>query len=221
MTEAIIFDLDGTLIDSEPLWLEAGTEVLEEEGLFLSREEMNRSEGLNTRDTVQMFFPRMKSTRKTINEITRLIDNRALDKILKSGKLQPGVKEVISLLKDNKLLLAIASSTVERLIDVMLEHFGLGGIFTVICSAESETFGKPHPGIYLTAAKKLRVAPDKCAAIEDSLTGMIAAKAARMKLIAYLKDGKATDTKYDFADLKLESFYNFGPSELKTLLTTE
>jgi sugar-phosphatase len=117
------------------------------------------------------------------------------------------------------LPLAIASSTVNRLIDAILDHFELKDYFDIMCSAESEPYGKPHPGIYLTAANKMKVKPENCVAIEDSLNGMISAKAARMKLIAYLPEGKNRDTKYDFADLKLESFHNFGPSELEYLHT--
>lgn len=216
MIEAVIFDLDGTIIDSEPFWLEAGLEVLDEEGLILSHEDMIPTEGLNTKDTVDLFYKHL-STSKTISEITKIIDDRACDKILNKGALQPGVKEMISFLKEHNLPLAIASSTVSRLIEAILNYFGLHSFFDVICSAESEQFGKPHPDIYINTAKQLNIRPDKCVAIEDSLNGMIAAKAARMKLIAYLPKGKAANTKYDFADFKLESFHNFGPSDLNYL----
>lgn len=216
MIEAIIFDLDGTIIDSEPFWLEAGLEVLDEEGLTLSHEDMIPTEGLNTKDTVVMFYQQL-NTSKTIKEISKIIDDRACDKILNKGVLQPGVKEMIGFLKEHDLPLAIASSTVSRLIGAILNNFGLYSFFDVICSSESEQFGKPHPGIYINAAKQLNVRPEKCVAIEDSLNGMIAVKAARMKLIAYLPNGKAENTKYDFADLKLESFHNFGPSDLDYL----
>lgn len=217
MIEAIIFDLDGTIIDSEPLWLEAGLEVLNEEGFLLTRNDMDSTEGLNTRDTVEMFYPRIRNTNRTVEEISQIIDDRALKKILERGSLQPGVKEMIHFLKECDLTLAIASSTMVRLIKVILHRFDLNGCFDVICSAEAESYGKPHPGIYLTTAKQLRVNPKKCVAIEDSLIGMIAAKAARMKLIAYLHEGKSCDTKYDFADLKLESFHNFGSADLEYL----
>jgi mannitol-1-/sugar-/sorbitol-6-/2-deoxyglucose-6-phosphatase len=219
MIEAVIFDLDGTIIDSEPFWLEAGFEVLQEEGLPLLQEDLDPTEGLNTKDTVAIFYPRLKHTAKTMDEITKVIDDRAMEKILSRGELRPGINEMICFLKESDLPLAIASSTVVRLIKVILDHFKLKDYFDIVCSAESEIYGKPHPGIYITTANKLKVKPEKCVAIEDSLNGMIAAKAARMKLIAYLHDDKIGDTKYDFADLKLESFHNFGPSDLEYLHT--
>ena len=217
MIEAIIFDLDGTLIDSEPCWMEAGREVLKEEGLMLTEKDMEPTEGLNTRDMVMMFYPRLINKSKSLEEITKKIDNRAEKKILRKGSLQPGAKEMIELLRQYSLPLAIASSTVNRLIKSFLHNFGLESYFKVICSAESEPFGKPHPGIYLTTAKKLNVSPQRCLVIEDSFQGMLAAKAAGMKLLAYLPKQRYCDTKYDFADSKIESFCNFGPSELEYL----
>jgi sugar-phosphatase len=221
MVDAIIFDLDGTIIDSEPLWLEAGMEVLKEEGLALTPKDMEPTEGLNTKDSVSMFYPRLKKSINSFEEITQRIDNRALEMICSRGVLQPGVLEAIHFLKENKVPLALASSTVERLIKAILLHFRLEGFFDAICSAETEPFGKPHPGIYITAAQKLNAQTDKCIAIEDSLNGMISVKAARMKLIAYLPDGRSQHTKYDFADLKLESFHNFGSLVSEYLQTTE
>ncbi len=217
MIDAIIFDLDGTIINSEPLWLEAGKQVLSEEGLLLTDKEMMRTEGLSTRDAVKLFYSRFKNPGKTIDEVTKSINTRALELILGKGKLQPGIMDMIYLFSENNIPLAVASSTVKHLIDDILVHFSLNKYFSVVCSAESEPYGKPHPGIYLTAAKKLNADPEKCVAIEDSFYGMIAAKAARMKLIVYLEGGKSRDTKYDFADLKLESFHNFSPSDLEYL----
>lgn len=221
MVDAIIFDLDGTIIDSEPLWLEAGMEVFKEEGLTLTPKDMEPTEGLNTKDSVGMFYPRLVETAFSFEEITQRIDNRALEKICMRGVLQPGVMEALHFLKDNKVPLALASSTVERLLEAILQHFQLVDFFAAVCSAESEPFGKPHPGIYITAANKLGARPVKCIAIEDSLNGMIAVKAARMKLIAYLPDGRSQDTKYNFADLKLESFHNFSPLVSEYLQTIE
>lgn len=94
------------------------------------------------------------------------------------------------------------------LIEAGLQRLGLdNGVFEVVCSAEKEQFGKPHPGVYLTAASKLGIEPVKCVAIEDSLNGVIAAKAARMRCIAVPEVGMNAGkrNKFSFADAVLDS----------------
>ena len=115
--------------------------------------------------------------------------------------------------------MAIASSSTIKLIEAAIEKFELQKYFSLVWSGDYEKYGKPHPDIYLSAAKHLKIDPVYTVAIEDSFNGMISAKAARMKVIAYLDDRRINDTKYDFADLKLESFYNFGHAELEFLQT--
>lgn len=217
MIESVIFDLDGTIIDSEPLWQAAELEVFREEGVELSSEDIAPSKGLYTLDAVTLLYPKIPSPKRSIEELTDALNARALELILSRGKIKPGVIGAIELMAELKVPMAIASSTIRHMIEKIAGHFSIDRYFKLYCSGQEEPYGKPHPGIYLTTTRKLGVNPGKSVAFEDSFNGMIAAKAARLKLVAFLDIGNYSDTKYDFADLKLESFHNFGPAEVSYL----
>ena len=100
---------------------------------------------------------------------------------------------------------ALASSSAYRLIGAVTERLGLAGEFEVAYSAEEEEYGKPHPGVYLTTARRLGVAPTQCLAIEDSFNGVLAAKAARMRCVAIPEPAQRRDPRFGIADLVLDS----------------
>ena len=101
--------------------------------------------------------------------------------------------------------MGLASSSTYRLIDCTLESLGLKDFFEVIHSAQEEALGKPHPAVYLSAAAKLGVAASGCLAIEHSLNGVIAAKAARMTVVAIPEAHQQSDPRFAVADHRLES----------------
>jgi sugar-phosphatase len=140
-----------------------------------------------------------------------------MELIRDKGEIKPGVKNVIEMISNQKIPMAIASSSTIKLIEAVVDKLNLRKFFPIISSGDFVKHGKPNPEIFLLAAAELKADPMYCIAIEDSFNGMISAKAARMKLIAYLDDGRINDTKYDFADLKLESFHNFNQSDLEHL----
>jgi sugar-phosphatase len=113
------------------------------------------------------------------------------------------------------LQLAVASSSPPRLIEASLARLGLRDHFTEIVSAESEPYGKPHPAVFLTTAARLGVAPTECLVFEDSLNGLVAAKAARMICVAV---PERVDPRFAFADLVLPSLEAFDDDALATLL---
>ena len=217
MIEAFIFDLDGTIVDSEPLWQVAELEVFAEEGIQLSMDDIAPSKGLYTLDAVKLLYPKIPNPKRSINELADALNKRALELILREGEIKAGVIETIEMLASMGRPMGMASSTLRSMIEVITNHFDIRKYFDVICSGQEEPYGKPHPGVYLTTTSQLGVNPLKCVAFEDSFNGMIAAKAAKLKLVAYLDLGNYSDTKYDFADLKLESFYNFGPAQINYL----
>ena len=87
----------------------------------------------------------------------------------------------------------------------MVDKFNLREKFDVIYSAEEEEFGKPHPGVYITTARKLQLLPEECLAIEDSVNGVLSAKAAKMKCIAVPEDAARNDRRFAIADIVLDS----------------
>lgn len=217
MIQAVIFDLDGTIIDSEPLWQEAEIGLFAEEGLFLTSQDCVKTMGLQTYQAVKYWHNKIPTKKRSVEELTEALNSRMMGLIGLKGEIKPGVREAIEIIHGRKIPMAIASSSTIKLIEAVVKKLDLGKYFQVISSGDFVKHGKPNPEIFLLAASELKVDPMHCIAIEDSFNGMISAKAARMKLIAYLDDDRFNDTKYDFADLKLESFHNFNVAKLEYL----
>jgi len=113
----------------------------------------------------------------------RIVD-RMVARVREVGAPLPGALEAVEAAAAQGLPLAVASSSPRRLIDATLARLGLSERFAAITSAEDDRYGKPHPAVYLRAAEALGVAPPRCLVFEDSLNGVIAAKAARMRCVA-------------------------------------
>lgn len=134
---------------------------------------------------------------------------KTIELIKKEGKLKPGVKKIINFLLRNKIKIGLASSSPTQMINFTLQKLGIHRHFEIIHSAEKEIHPKPHPAVFLTAAKKLGVKPADCLVIEDSPVGIIAAKRAGMKCVA-IKDKRIKNHKsYRLVDYKLDSLVDF------------
>ncbi len=118
---------------------------------------------------------------------------RVLALLARRAPLKPGVNESLTVVHRAGLRAALASSSPLTLIQGVLERFGLRGEFEQVVSAEGERFGKPHPGVYLTTAARLGVAPAACVALEDSVNGVLSATAAGMRCIAVPERWPVTD----------------------------
>jgi sugar-phosphatase len=129
--------------------------------------------------------------------------------ILEKVDLKDGFLDVLQFFVDMKMPMAVASASPLKLITTALKKFHLFEYFNIINSGENEELGKPHPALYLGAARKLGVDPVNCLAFEDSFNGAISAKAARMKLIAVPDNHDFSGTRFDFADLKIASLKEF------------
>src|SRR5512145_2034410 len=209
MIKAIIFDFDGIIIDSEPLWVEAEIEVFKSVGVDLSPSLCRLTTGLNTQDTIQHWYGVYKWTGKSSFQLYKEIMENMQTLILERADLKEGFLDVLQLFVDKKIPVSVASSSPLKLITTALKKFHLFEYFKIISSAENEEFGKPHPALYLGAAKKLGIDPVHCLAFEDSFNGAISAKAARMKLVTVPDSHDFKSTRFDFADLKLSSLSDF------------
>ena len=180
--------MDGLLIDTEPVWRVAEVAVFTELGIELTEAELLGSIG-RTIDEVVPIWRRRQPGRG--GEMDQLSDAAVADQIIDrvatwvsaEGEPMAGVIQTLDLLRHLDLRLAIASSSPRRMIDVVCERLGLTSI-EVRCSAIDEVRGKPAPDVYLTAARRLSTSPRRCLAIEDSPSGVQAAKAAGMRCIA-------------------------------------
>lgn len=181
---ASIFDMDGLLIDSEPLWHEAEIEILGDLGVPLVSGACRATKGMFVNEVTRFWFDRYPWHGPDPDDVAVAVVDRVIDLVMEKGKLQPGAEEVLGRCHERHLPLALASSSQHRLIEAVLGHFGLRDHFQVVHSAEEEPYGKPHPGVFLTAARRLGVVPDRCLVFEDAPAGVLAAKAARMACIA-------------------------------------
>ena len=181
---AAIFDMDGLLVDTEPLWHEAEVEILGPLGVPIAEGDPRRTKGVFVREVARYWHDRFPWRGPSTDEVAALIVDRVIELVDEMGQLLPGVDKALALCRRHGLTLALASSSEHRLIAFVLERFGLASTFAVVHSAEDEPYGKPHPAVFLTAAQRLGVAPGRCIVWEDSPAGVLAAKAARMTCVA-------------------------------------
>lgn len=181
---AAIFDMDGLLIDSEPFWHHAELEVFSAAGIDIRlRESLPETTGLRIDQVVRLWFEAGNIRHLSQQVVTEQIFQLVTEKIRQHKPLMPGVRDALELCQACGLRIGLASASPLALITQVLEMFSLSHYFEVICSAGDLPYSKPHPQVYLNAAQGLDTDPLNCVALEDSLNGMIAAKAARMRTL--------------------------------------
>jgi HAD superfamily hydrolase (TIGR01509 family) len=215
MIKAVIFDMDGLLIDSEPFWKHAERTVYETVDVFIDDEFLRQVEGLRIDEAIQFVYDRHPFTKKSKTEVESEIIENMRNLILEKGEALAGVYDVLELLAEHKIPMALASSSHEVLIDAVLQKLNLHKYFIVTRSGQHEKFGKPHPQIFISAAQALQVYPTECAVFEDSLNGILAAKAARMYCIAVPDVHRFSDPRLAIADKKLRSLLDFKLTDLE------
>jgi len=203
---AAIFDMDGLLIDSEPLWDRAELEVIAGLGVDVSRRnELPDTLGLRIDMVVDLWFAQQPWAGPGREEVTERIIQRAISLVEEERPLLPGVRHAIALCKANGLLVGLASASPLHMLEKVLAMFELRESFDALASAEKLPYSKPHPQVYLDCAAKLGVDPLTCVALEDSVNGMIASKAARMRAIVVPDAEHRQDPRYVLANVKLDS----------------
>ena len=180
--EAIVFDMDGVLLDSEPLHFEALTAVLAADGLRLSITEFQTFIGTTTRAMFATLIDRYGLPRLS-SEYIALYDAEILRILGQPHPPAPGAIDLLATARTCGLRVGLASSSRRVWIDATLRSIGLEGTFETIVSGDDVTHSKPDPEIYLAAAARLAIAPDRCLAIEDSPNGATSAHRAGMQVI--------------------------------------
>jgi mannitol-1-/sugar-/sorbitol-6-/2-deoxyglucose-6-phosphatase len=210
--QAVIFDMDGLLIDSEPLWHVAEKEVFGARGLSLTEAMCEETTGLRTDEMVAYWYAKQPwpGGRQSLEAVAHEILVRMQELIRAHGVALQGVYEVLRLLQHRQLALGLASSSPPALIDAVVDKLHIRHYFRVLCSAIDEAWGKPHPAVYLTAAKRLGLPPRDCLVFEDSINGIRAAKAAGMITVAVPDVHQYEDERFDEADFKLRSLTDFS-----------
>ncbi|QSO47332.1 HAD family hydrolase [Alicyclobacillus mengziensis] len=180
--QAIIFDMDGVLVDSEPLDRRAWVQVLGQYGVQVSEDDILSFTGRPTAAVLEHY----RRTNPALNE-NILIEKHEVFYELAKVQLQPmpGVEKFLQALQNDGLPLAVASSSSHERIHFSLSRTGLLRYFQVVCSGEEVTNPKPAPDVFLHTASKLQVHPASCAVIEDSIHGITAARKAGMNAYGY------------------------------------
>lgn len=203
---AAIFDMDGLLIDSEPLWDKAELDVLASIGVDISRRnELPDTLGLRIDLVVELWFAQQPWNGPSREEVTNRVITRAIALIEETRPILPGVREAVALCKAQGLKVGLASASPAHMLERVLEMFDLRSQFDAIASAEHLPYSKPHPQVYLDAAAKLAVDPLACVTLEDSVNGMVATKAARMRSIVVPAEENRDDVRWCLANVKLSS----------------
>lgn len=191
MVRAVIFDMDGLLIDSEPLWVRSEIEVFGAAGVSLTEEDCALTKGLRVDDVVA-YWHRRRGFAAAPADVERRLVARVAELVRAEGRALPGIETALAAARSERSRrIALASSSPMPIIEAALQRLGLASTFDVVASAEGETHGKPHPAIFLRTAGRLDVSPLECVVLEDSMTGVIAAKAARMRCVAVPSDPPA------------------------------
>jgi len=217
-TQAVLFDMDGILLDSEPLWEDAVKESLAFYGVDydeLHRKYQLVTTGIRIDQVVDLYCKIVPEQKIPPKQMVDKIIDLVIDKILVTKPILPGVNEALALCHALGLKVGLASSSPMKVIEVVTDCLGITSQFDIRVSAEKLAYGKPHPVVYLCAAEKIAVDPLNCLTIEDSLAGMIATKAARMTSIVVPAICDRHLPQWCLADYHLSSLFELNQSHLK------
>lgn len=211
--QLVIFDMDGVIIDSEPWWNRALRNGFKLVDLEMSDEMCEETMGARLNEVIDYRITKHKIDpsfaavleEKIIDEMIYFVQNKA--------NILPGVKESIVKLKEAGYLLAIASSSPHRLINAVIEKLGFTNEFDGVFSAQDDLLGKPNPAVYIRCANSLGIDVNECIVIEDSVNGMVAAKAAKMHVIVVPDPKMINDPAWGLADVKLQTLLEFELKE--------
>ena len=218
---AIIFDMDGLIIDSEPIWRKAEIDLFQSVSIFLTDNDCEQTAGLRIDEVIEYWYTRkpwQEETGRTKQDLENKIVERVIELIMLEGNGLKGIPSIFDFFKAKGIRMAIASSSKYAIINAVLTKLNIGHYFDIIYSAEDEEYGKPHPGVFLSAAKKLGVHPSNCIVFEDSFYGILAGLSARMKVVSIPAPHHFMESKYSIADIKLSSIDQFDELSLQQLI---
>jgi mannitol-1-/sugar-/sorbitol-6-/2-deoxyglucose-6-phosphatase len=210
MIKAAIFDMDGLLINSEPLWQDAEIETFKKVGVNLTRVMCRQAMGLKLNQAIEYWYRQYPWQGMTKKELAGELIKNVSVLIKEKGKVREGVNQILEFLKNKNVKIALSSSSPMGLIKLVIKRLEIESYFEKLYSAESEKYGKPHPGIFLTTAKQLDILPENCLVFEDSLNGLVSAKTARMKCVCVPDESLRGDKRLAIADIVLLSLAKFN-----------
>ena len=217
MIKAVIFDMDGVLIDSEPLWQEVEKLIFSKVGIQLTTKMCTETMGMRVDEVVKYRYEKQPWHGKSLQEIEAEILDEMQTLIALKGEAMEGVGYILNFFQRKNVQLALASSSYMRIINTVIKKLNLEDSFEIIHSGEFEESGKPDPAIYLSTLQKLNLDAKETFAIEDSYNGLLSAKAANLKTAVIPEESDWHESKYEMADLKLKSLLEFNDQHFNFL----
>jgi sugar-phosphatase len=201
----VIFDMDGILIDTEPVWRRIEIEIFKRVGVELRYEDTAETMGTPIRDVVRLRHSQQPWSSPSVDEVADEILRRVVEFVATEGEPIPGAVESVQTATEHGFPVGLASSSSHLLIDAVVDRLKLRPYFAAYSSSEDVVSGKPNPDIYIHNAELLGVAPERCLAIEDSRSGVVSALAAGMICCAIPDSHWRGDAEVARAHHRLES----------------
>lgn len=217
--QAAIFDMDGTLIDSEPMWKQAEKEVFSSVGVKVTDALASQTAWMTTREVTEFWHEHFPWSSKSLEQVENEVVDRVTTLILEKGLALEGVSDVLNFFQQKGFKIGLSTNAPEKLIPVVLKKLNIAHYFEAVSSSEHEIKGKPDPAVYLSTAKKLNVEPSQCIAFEDSVSGIISANLANMKTVVVPPMSSFKDEKYEVSDMKIKRLSDFSDAHLDKLLS--
>lgn len=199
-----IFDMDGLLVDTEAYWQKAQITVFRSMGVSITSADCERMTGLRC-DEVVGIWGREFGLNLDIEKVVADIEDEVIHQAQMQPKLMPGVLNILEMSERLTIKRSVCSSSSRRVIQGILAASGIIDRFEHLVSAETEPFGKPHPAVYLTALKRIDLSNHEVMVFEDSIHGIVAAKAARLNVVAVPCLIPKSDKRFGIADAMVES----------------
>jgi len=211
--QAVIFDMDGVLVDSEPLHVSIETRMFGELNIPLTKDMYSRFAGTTSLSMWSSLVKEFHIDKKP-EELASMSNNLFIDELKNSKdvKLFDGVVEVLNNLKSKNIPVALASSSSIDIVNAILNRFNIRDFFNVLVTGSDVKHSKPHPEIFLLAAKKLKISPSDCIVVEDSTNGVLAAKHAGIYCVGFKPIGNRHELLE--ASCKIKSFWEFDTKVL-------
>lgn len=196
--------MDGVLVDSEGFWAKAEMDVFSSYGVQITDELASQTKYMTTQEVTEFWYEKFPWENLDVPSVEQEVVSKVIELIHSEDCAMYGIQEFIKTIKDKEYKIGLATNAPLRVADAVLEKLQIREYFDTVHSSEFEIQGKPHPAVYLTSAKKLGVKPEDCIAIEDSYSGLKAAKAAGMRTVVFTNNNETLD--FDLADFKILNF---------------
>ncbi len=205
--DAVIFDMDGTIVDSMWIWKNVDNDFFEKYQIDSSGYDDSEIDGLGFTETAE-FFKERYHMEASVEEIKDFWNDMAIDKYRTQTELKPGLREFLDLLRSRGIRIGISTSNSQLLVDEFLSSRGVTDCFEAITTVCDVNTGKPSPDVYLATADKLGVPPERCLVFEDIPMGILAGKNAGMRVCA-VEDSYSEgvrEEKQELADFYIHDF---------------